>query len=421
MSRYDEVDFFTDPDLINDPHPYFEYLRAKGAATPLLSRNVVAVTGYDEGLAVFRDDERFSAIQAVSGPIPPLPFTPAGDDISDQIEAHRPDMPYAALLATLDPPVHTRMKSLLMGMITPKRLKENEAFVLRLADRTLDGLLTRGRFEVVEELGRVFATLVIADLLGVPEEDHKHFRTLMGDTPGQIDGSVTADNNPLAEIGRYFFTYIEQRRQAPRQDVLTELAHAKLPDGSLPATADVVTLATFLFGAGSDTTVRMFSSLLRFIGEDPDLQRTLREDRSLIPEYVEEVLRLEGSIKTAYRLAKTTVRVGDVEVRPGTTVMLIIAAMNRDPRRFEAPGQLRLGRKNVREHVAFSRGIHACAGAPLARATAKIMLERLFDRTTDLRIDETVHGPAHARRYEQVPTYLMRGLRELHVEVTPKP
>jgi cytochrome P450 len=120
-------------------------------------------------------------------------------------------------------------------------------------------------------------------------------------------------------------------------------------------------------------------------------------------------------VKSSFRLTKVPVKVGDLEVPPGTTLMMLISAMNRDPKRFESPAELRLDRKNAREHLAFGRGIHSCAGAPLARAEAKVTLERLFDRTSDIRIDETRHGPAGARRFEYEPNYIIRGMKALHL------
>src|SRR5205807_1220683 len=129
--------------------------------------------------------------------------------------------------------------------------------------------------------------------------------------------------------------YIEDRRREPRKDVLTDLALQRYADGSLPATVDVVAVATFLFGAGQDTTVRLFAAMLRFLGEDPALQARLRRERGLIPGFVEEVLRLEGTVRSGFRLAKVPAKVGEVEVAPGTPVMMIISAMNRDPRRFK--------------------------------------------------------------------------------------
>jgi cytochrome P450 len=419
MRNFDDVNYFTDPSLISDPQPYFDYLRNKGPGVRLAQQGAVAVTSYETGLAIFRDEEHYSSVNSTGG-LTPLPFKPEGDDISSQIEQHRDELPAGALISSLDPPRHTQIRSLLMGMITPRRLKENEDFMWSLADQLIDEFIGQGSFEVLSAYGQPFATLVIADLLGVPEDDHKQFRELKGPPPGSIDGSsAEMSNNPLAHIGSFFFAYIEDRRREPRKDILTELAHAKLPDGGLPSVIDLVMLATFLFAAGQETTVRVIGAMLRFVAEDAELQRRLRADRSLIPNFVEETLRLESAVKTDFRLAKVRTKIGEVELNPGTPVVMHIGAMNRDPHRFDSPHSLRLDRKNVRDHLAFGRGIHACAGAPLARAELRITLERLFDRTQDIRLSERQHGPVGGRRFGYVPSFIMRGLKELHLEFTP--
>ena len=421
MSSFEGLDFFTNTSIVNDPYPYFEHLREQGQAVSMPKNSVVAVVGYDEALAVYRDDERYSAVNAATGPFGLPQFKLGPDrDIGSQIEEYRSSVPYGALVVTQDPPSHPRTRGLLMGMITPKRLKENEEFMVRLAERQIDEFIDRGSFEAVSDYAQPYATLVIADLLGVPESDHPAFRKMLGPAPGQLDGSsVQAGNNPLEQVGIAFFGYINDRRNEPRADVLTGLAQAKYPDGSIPSVIEVVTIAAFLFGAGQDTTVRLLAAALRYLAEDPELQRTLRANRDRIPVFIEEVLRLEGPVKSDFRLARLPTKIGDIDVAPGTTVMLLLGAVNRDPRRFERPSELIVGRKNVRDHLAFGRGIHACIGAPLARAEAKVSLERLFDRTSDIRIDESKHGPAGARRYDYEPTFLLRGLRELHLELTP--
>jgi cytochrome P450 len=418
MRDYDSADIFADASIAQAPHPYFEHLRAKGPATVLPAQGVVAVTGYDEGLAIFRDDERYSAVNAATGPFK-LPFTPEGDDITAQIEAHRDQIPYGSLIVNLDPPLHAKAKGVLNGVITPKRLKENETYMTGLSDRLIDEFIGRGGFEVLGDYSRPFATLVIADLLGVPEEDRPAFRNMVGQLPGQIGVEMDVSSNPLAKIGMYFFQYIEDRRANPRDDVLTTLALQKYPDGALPSTVDVVTAAAFLFGAGQDTTVSLIASLLRFLADDPELQRKLRADHSLIPNFIEETLRLEGTAKSTFRMAKVPVKVGDVEVKPGTTLMLMISALNRDPKKFENPATLQPERANSREHLAFGRGIHACAGAPLARAEAKVTLERFFARTKDIRFAPGKHGTPGARNFEFQPNYLLRIMKELHLEIDP--
>lgn len=417
-NNFDDIDYFNELGLVADPHPYFEYLRSKGPAVYLPKHNVVAVTGYDEGLAILRNEEDFSSANSALGPFPPLPFEPRGDDITEQLEQHRHEMAFGAMLVAQDPPVHTRSKSLLMGILTPHRFRKNEEFMWRLADRQIDEIIDKGGVEFVSEFAHPFATLTIADLLGVPEEDHPKFRALIGALPGQIGGDAPMEHNPMAQIAMHFFSYLSARRANPEADVLTELAQARYPDGELPELGEVVGHAAVLFGAGQDTTVRLLAAMMRAIAENPGLQRQLRADRTLIPDLVEETLRLDGPVKADFRLAKRAAKIGDVEVRPGATVMLLLGTMNRDPRRFEAPTEFRLGRKNVRDHLAFGRGIHACIGAPLARAEAKVAFERFFDRIADIRIDATEHGPLGSRRYDYEPNYTQRALRAVHVEFT---
>lgn len=366
-----------------------------------------------------RDHDVFSSVNAATGPLPPLPFAPEGEDITLQIEQHRGEMAFGAMLVTQDPPIHKRSRSLLMGLLTPRRFRENEQFLWQLADRQIDEFIEHDRVEIVSEFALPFATLAIADLLGVPEEEHAKFRSLCsGPLPGQIGGDAPMENNPMARIAMHFFGYIQDRRANPRQDVLTELAHVEYPGGGLPPVEEVVSHAAVLFGAGQDTTVRLIAAMLRFLGEDGELQRNVRQARERIPEFIEEVLRLEGPVKAHFRLARKAAKIGEVDVAPGTTVMLLPGAMNRDPRHFEAPTEFRLDRKNVRDHVAFGRGIHACIGSPLARAEAKVALERIFDRISDIRINDAEHGPAGARRYDYEPNYTQRALREVHIEFT---
>jgi cytochrome P450 len=417
MSKLDEIDYFFDPSLLADSHPYFDHLRAKGPVVRMPNYdNVVVVTGYDEGVAVFRDDERFSTVISPNGPLPPLPFTPEGDDITEQIEAHRHLIPGANNLATMDPPAHTRLRSLLNGMITPKRLKDNEAHMAGLADLQIDSFIDRGGVELLAEYAQPFSTNVIANLMGVPSEDYGEVTIERATLAGQIGmGGAGRPNNPYEKVMDYFTRRIEERRRDPRQDVMSELAHTRYADGSLPSVHDVVMIVVQVFGAGQDTTTRVIAAALRILAENADLQRRLREKRELIPAFVEETLRLYSTTKSDFRLVKKPAKVGELDVAPGTIVMLAIAAMDRDPRRFEHPHEMQVERHNAREHVAFGRGIHSCIGAPLARAEIRVTVERFLQRMADIRIDEAKHGPAGARRYEYIPTYLLQGLAALHL------
>jgi cytochrome P450 len=421
VSDFDTIDYFMDPSLVDDPFPYLEHLRAKGPVVPLPHHGVVAVTGYDAAAAVWRDAETFSSCNSVTGPFPGLPVKPEGNDIRALIEQHRAGLPMAGYLVTADPPSHTALRALLMRLLTPRRLQENEEFIWRLADLQIDHAFRRGRCEVLNDFAQPFAMLVITDLLGVPEEDRRAFAAQLGvQQPGPVigDSDRKVSNDPLGFLNETFTAYVEDRRRAPRNDVLTKLATTTFPDGSTPPVIDVVRTATFLFAAGQDTTARLIGAAMRVIGDDPEIQVLLRRERKLIPDFLEEVLRLHGPVKTVPRMARVRTTLSGVDIPAGTTVVILPHAVNRDPSRFEAPNELRLDRPNLKEHLAFGRGIHSCPGGPLARVEARIALERLFDRTEEIRISDAAHGPAGARRYEYVPTYILRALKELHVEVT---
>jgi cytochrome P450 len=226
-------------------------------------------------------------------------------------------------------------------------------------------------------------------------------------------------HKPLGFLYERFTNYIEERRREPRHDVMTRMATATFPDGSTPEVIDVVRVAANVFAAGQETTVRLLSSALRQIAEDPELQKVLREDRARIANFIEEMLRTESPVKGDFRLSRVPTTIGGVDLPAGTTVMLLNAAANRDPRRFDAPATFDIDRANARQHIAFGRGAHTCPGSPLARAETRVSIERLLDRATEISISEAEHGPPDSRRYQYVPTFILRGLTQLHLEFTP--
>jgi len=258
----------------------------------------------------------------------------------------------------------------------------------------------------------------------VPDEDHQQFTDTLLRSPQQRGsigglGEETLAHSPLEYLYQRFTDYVEDRRKSPQNDVLTGLATATFPDGSTPEVIDVVRIAANLFAAGQETTVRLLGSALQTMAEDAELQQLLRRERQRIPNFVEEMLRMESPVKGDFRLSRLPTRVGDTDLPAGTTVMLVNAAANRDPRRFDDPGTFDIERENARHHLAFGRGIHTCPGAPLARSEARVSIERLLDRTSDITLSEEKHGPPGDRRFRYVPTFILRGLTRLYLDFIP--
>lgn len=426
MGNYESLDFFTDDSILEDPYPYYEYLRSQAPVAPIGHHQVVAVTGYEQASQIYRDNTSYSACNVVAGPFLTLPVPLEGSDISEILEEYREHVPQNDHIATMDQPMHTLERGLLMGLLTPKQLQGSEQVISGLADRQLDEFISAGCCEFVSAYAQPFSLLVIADLLGVPEADHLRFRAGFGlaaagsyPAGGTEDSDEPTQMNSLTWLYDWFVGYIDERRVSPRNDVLTQMAQAKYPDGSTPEVMAVAHQAAILFASGGETTARLLSEALIYLAQDPQLQDRLRAEPERIPTFIEECLRLQSPIKTDFRMVKRDTTLDGVTLAAGTPMAIMLGAANRDPQRFDAPDELRIDRKNSREHMAFGRGIHSCPGGPLARAEGRFSIERILARTRDIRLSEEHHGPVGDRRFSYAPTWLLRAVSELHLEFTP--
>lgn len=404
-----ERDFFTDPELIRDPDPYYAALRELGPVVREPHHGVFLVSGVEEILAVYADHASFSAVVAPLGPFVKLPTPAEGETIADVVANRSDEIPLSGQLFTLDPPKHTRHRALLSKLLTPNRLEENEEFMWSLADRLIDEFADRGEVDLCEVYARPFTLLVIADLLGVPREDHARFRGwLQGeDTPVAGDSTGKGGGDQVfANLNPYFARYVEERRASPRADVLTQLATVRFPDGALPEVADVVRIAVTLFAAGQETTARLIATGMRILAEQPSLADELRADPEAIPNFVEECLRFESPIKGPFRLALRDTKLAGVAIPAGSILMALNGAANRDPRVFSDGDRFDAKRPNARRNIAFGHGEHFCPGASLARAEARISFERLLARLDDLRLVDP-----SALSY--APSFIIRGLNDL--------
>ena len=435
MSSFETADFYTDTALVDDPHAYFHFLRNQAPVTRLPQRNVMAITGYDETVQVMLDTEHFSSVNAVTGPIPGLPFEPVGDDISDALESHRKDIAFSDQIVTVDGKRHADLRSIMAMLFTPSRLKALEGKLRENADGLIDEFAADGKVDLVAQYGGPYATMVISDLLGVPDADRRKFRDwLQNSIPAEI-GATPDDmaKNPIAKIGKRIFTLLAQRRvldnppgrvlrklARARDDILTELAKARYPDGSKPTLVDITGIGAFLFGAGQDTTNRLLANAFKVIATRPDIQQELRDNPARISDFLEEVLRFDGSVKAGARMCKRTTTIGGVEIKAGTTLLLTHMGANRDPRKFPNPDVFDMNRPRIKEHVAFGRGAHTCIGSPLARSEVRVSIERLLARMGNIRLSQAHHGSGSALHFQYEPTYILRALHALHLEFDPQ-
>lgn len=417
-----ETDFYSDPAMIADSRPYFEAMRAKGPIVREPFHDTLIVTGYDEALEILvNKDGIFSNSMSILGPLPGLPFKPEGSDITAQLDAVRETLPWSDHLVCFDGKKHAEHRMLLGSLLTYKRLKQNEEYLHGLSEMLIDRFIANGRCEVVAEFAHATTVYAISDLMGIPMEDRAILLDQIGAPPSQLagDAPLKVGPDPLVAMKPLFDAYLHERQANPRGDLMTELVQAKFKDGSSPDFDTLSNLARFLFGAGQDTTSRLIAMGVLVLAERPDLQERLRAEPGRIPDFIEEVMRYDGPVKVAYRLAMRDTVVGDVAIPAGTIVTVAYSAASNDPEKFANPDQFDIDRPGLRDHMGFSKGPHGCLGAPLGRMESRIALEHLLARVRNIRISEEHHGPAGARRYNFEPTYTFRSLADLHVTFDP--
>jgi cytochrome P450 len=416
-------DYFTDRSVLLDPYDFFEEVRAHGPVVQREDRDMLFITGFKEAAQVLLNKADFSSSIATAGPAAPLPYEVDSDDISAKVTAYNQSIAAQNLMVNYDGDAHVAARALLNPLLVPSRLKANEAFMESLADEMVRGVVAKGHCEVVNEMATPYVTLVIADLLGVPAEDRDKFRSVIdaGPPSGNMDDpQEMTQSDSLAFMVGYFARYLGERRADPQGDVMSDLALAKFPDGSVPDIMEPAKAAMFLFAAGQDTSAKLLGNAMRFLAENTALQDQLRADPSLVPAFIEEMLRLEGSTKMTARLAVRNTMIGEREVPAGKRIFVGLAAANRDPTRWEDPAEFRLNRPKIKEHLAFGRGAHTCAGAPLARVEVRVLLERFLAHTSQIAISEEHHGAPGNRKLDYEASFIIRGLERLHVTLTPR-
>jgi cytochrome P450 len=417
VSDLTAIDYFTDPSLVADAYGYYEAIRPKGPVWQEPHHGAFLVTGYDEVSSVYLDPEVFSSCNAFAGPFVEFPEQPDDpDDFTALIDRHRDSFGFSENLITFDPPEHTAHRGLMMRLLTPKRLRENEEFMLRASDALLDEVCDAGACEFAAQYAQPFSLGVIADLLGVPEADHRILRQKIIERGPAGKLGQSHQGNILGFLEEFFIPYVQDRRREPRDDVLTAMAHAPFPDGTVPDVIDVVRVATILFSGGQGTSARFQIAMLKLLAEEPALQDRLRQEPSLIPNFIEEGLRFKSPTKVNFRMARVSTELGGVHIPAGSVLVLLLNAADRDELRFECPAEFDPDRSNAGVHVAFGRGRHSCPGGPLVRAEARITLNRILERMEDIRISDAHHGPPGARRFEHTPSFIMQGVDALHLE-----
>jgi cytochrome P450 len=363
-----------DPAFVANPYPTYHRLREQDPVhrSPL---GFWVLTRYDDVVSVLRDARMGKeAIAAVAAARFGLPSTPAlGSSMLDR-----------------DPPDHTRLRSLVNKAFTPRVVERLRPRVQAIVDERLAEVEGTGAMDLMDDFAHPIPVIVICELLGVPVADRDRFKTWGLDIARSLDGILLGPDSEVARRGAasrhaltdYFRELIAERRQKPREDMLSGLIAAEEAGDRLNE-SEMLATCILLLVAGHETTVNLIGNGTLALLRHPDQLRRLREDPSLIGTAVEELLRYDGPVQRTTRVAGEDVTIGGTRVPAGELVMTFIGAADRDPAQFDDPDRLDIGRRENR-HVAFGYGIHFCLGAPLARVEGQIAIKTLAQRLPKL-------------------------------------
>ncbi|WP_353943024.1 cytochrome P450 [Streptomyces sp. HUAS MG91] len=321
-------------------------------------------------------------------------------------------------LLNIDPPDHTRLRRLVSKAFTPRRVAEFAPRVQELTDGLIDGFAARGSADLIHEFAFPLPIYAICDLLGVPREDQDDLRDWAGMMIRHGKGPRGGVARAVKKIRRYLADLIHRKRLGDGDDLISGLIRAS-DHGEHLTEDEVVAMCFVLLFAGFETTINLIGNgthaLLRHPEQRAVLQSALaRGEHGLLETGVEELLRFDGPVEMAtWRYATEDLEIGGVAVAEGDPVLVVLAAADRDPARFDHPDTLDLARRD-NKHLGYGHGIHYCIGAPLARLEGHTALATLLTRLPDLRLGE---DPAELRWRGGL---IMRGLRTLPVEFTPR-
>ena len=388
------------PEHRADPYPLYERLRAEAPIWYHPYYDELVLTRHADCEAVLRDPRWSSDPENLD------PSRRAADDMRLALGDLK-----AGNLLFLDPPDHTRLRRLVSKAFTPRSIEQLRPHVQELVDGMLDELRDAGEIDLMTAIAYPLPVTVICELMGVPLHDRHLFASWSSDASRLLDGEVqgeVVERGIAAAISfiSYFNDLFDDRRKAPRDDLLSALLAAEDEEGDRLSEAELRSIVLLLFVAGHETTMNLIGNGMWALLAHPDQQRRLQRDPSLVPNAVEEMLRYDGPVHLTGRIAREDLEVGGLHVERGHQVSTLLAAANRDPERFPEPARFDVERADV-HHLTFSGGIHYCIGAALARLEGQVVVGSLVQRFPGLEL--------RTERPEHRDHFILRGLKELCV------
>lgn len=364
-------------DFYANPFPYYHALREHAPVKALPSGGYF-LTRYQDLMAVYKNTKTFSSDKKTE-------FKPKFGD-SLLFEHHTTSLVFN------DPPLHTRVRRLMAGALTPRAIADMEPGLVLLVDQLLDRIEQKREVDLIEDFASAIPVEIIGNLLGVPHDEREPLREWSLAILGALEPVVTPQafehgNASLCDFLAYLDGLIADRRIRPgnpERDVLTRLLQGE-ENGERLTAKELLHNCVFLLNAGHETTTNLIGNGLVALHDFPDQKQLLIEQPALIKQAIEEILRFESSNQLGNRMTTEPVEIGGVLMPAGTSLTLCIGAANRDPEQFPDPDRFDITR-NPNRHLAFGSGIHQCAGMSLARLEGAVALSHFLARFPDYRL-----------------------------------
>jgi cytochrome P450 len=356
------------PDTRANPYPLYAELRRNAPVQQVDPVGFWAISRYDDVLAVLKNPRLYSS---------------EGFRLFSQ-KSWLPRNPIEGTLLAMDPPRHDRLRALITRAFGATALARLEPRIRACAEELTSRLPSGRTVDFVEAFSMHLPSIVIGTLLGLPTSTHEHFKRWANDLvniPGVADDDLAAQartRQSLAEMDGYLNEAMDERRRHPKDDFVSDLLRVQV-DGESPTPLELMGFLNLLLVAGLETTVHLLNFLVQSLSDHPDALARVREDRSKVPAFVEEVLRYHSPVQSVLRLTTAEVELHGVRLPPGTPVLALLGSANRDETHFSEPDRFDITRTGT-NNMPFGHGAHFCLGAALARMEARISLETLLQR-----------------------------------------
>ena len=413
MKPLSEFNLF-EPETLKCPYPFYERLRAEAPVYLIPGFGMYLVSTYELIREVVKNTAVWSS--AVAAGAPPAQMTSPDDAVMQEIHAIlKSDVPLEQTLLSVDPPEHAKHRTLVNKVFAASRVKTLVPYIDGIVAKLIDDFIDTGQVEFMTQFAEPLPLLIIREQLGVPDADAGFFNRAANAAAEVLSMTPPTPERALErvqlnhDLQKYFLAKCEERRREPREDMLTILVQS-MYEGERPLRdGEILSILQQFLVAGHETTTSALGAGMRLLIEYPDQLQLLRNDPSLIANFVEETLRLEAPVQGLMRIATRDTQLGGVDLPKGSIIMLRYGAANRDEAVFPEPDRLDVRRANANRQLAFGTGVHACVGAPLARQEMISAFAAIIARMSNFTLDPSQPEP------ENDPSFLLMGLNNLHM------